>query len=424
MKIKKLVQTATESLGLTKLRKFQIEPINNILDHRDALVIAPTSAGKSAIYQIPAVINSKKGKWTLVIEPTIALIADQVNGLQGLGIAAEMMTNRNHNKHDDILAKIRMGEIAMLYVTPERLKTTAFQSAVEDNPPWLLVVDEVHCVLDWGFTFRSAYLQIKSFIKDLDQRPVIAAFTATAPPEYQAAISKLLGMKKADTYTLSLVRDNIILLKEDYSDLGMDKPKKDRLGLIMKKRLSRVNYNIKKYGKDGRVVVYCATRKNVDVVYNYLSRKFKKEVVKCHAYMDSDKREKHELQFINGSKRIMVATTAFGMGIDVPDIRLVIHFNLPLSTIDYYQQIGRAGRDGEKSHAVLLYHSDDIDLNQNILKKKDLSSKVQAWLSDRLYEMVSLPESDRCMMQQLLESLGEDHPATCRHCTNCQKARR
>lgn len=335
MKIKKLVQTATESLGLTKLRKFQIEPINNILDHRDALVIAPTSAGKSAIYQIPAVINSKKGKWTLVVEPTLALIVDQVNKQQNLGIAAEMITSRNPDKHDGILDKLRMGEITILYVTPERLQTSAFQSAVEDNPPWLLVVDEVHCILDWGFTFRSAYLKIKSSIKDLDQRPVIAAFTATAPPEYQTTIGKLLGMKKQKTYTLSLARDNIILLKEDYSDLGMDRPEKDRAGLVRKKRLSRVNYNIKKYGEDGRIVVYCATPKNVDVVYNYLSKKFKGEVVKCHAYMDSDKREKHELQFINGSKRIMVATTAFGMGIDVPDIRLVVTstFRLVLLTI-------------------------------------------------------------------------------------------
>lgn len=424
MKIKKSVQTATENLGLTKLRKFQIEPINNILDHRDTLVIAPTSAGKSAIYQIPAVINSKKDKWTLVVEPTLALIVDQVNKLQSMGIAAEVITNRNSDEHNNILDKLHMGEISILYVTPERLQESTFQSAVGDNPPWLLVVDEVHCVLDWGFTFRSAYLQIKSFIKNLDQRPVIAAFTATAPPEYQDSIGKLLGMKKVNTYTLSLARDNIILLKEDYSDLGMNKPKKNRPDLVMKKRLSRVNYNIKKYGEDGRIVVYCATRKNVDVVYNYLSKKFKGEVVKCHAYMDSDKREKHELQFINGSKRIMVATTAFGMGIDVPDIRLVIHFNLPLSTIDYYQQIGRAGRDGAKSHAVLLYHPDDIGLNQHILGKENLSENVQTWLSDHLNEMASLAESDRCLMQQLLESLGEDHTTTCRHCTNCQKARR
>ena len=140
--------------------------------------------------------------------------------------------------------------------------------------------------------------------------------------------------------------------------------------------------------------------------------------------MDSDKREKHEMQFIKGSKRIIANTTAFGLGINVPDIRLVLHFNLPLSAIDYYQQIGRAGRDGKKSHAMLLYHPDDIGLNQYVLKNEDPSEEVQEWLSERLNEMVSIAESDQCLMQQVLESLGEEHPTTCRHCTNCQKARR
>ena len=128
--------------------------------------------------------------------------------------------------------------------------------------------------------------------------------------------------------------------------------------------------------------------------------------------------------FSETPKHIIVATTAFGMGISVPDIRLVLHFNLPLSVIDYYQQIGRAGRDGEKAHAVLLYHPDDIDLNRYILDKENLSETVHAWQNDRLDEMVSIAESDNCLMQQVLKELGEDHPTTCRHCTNCQRARR
>lgn len=375
-------------------------------------VIAPTSAGKSAIYQIPAIIKSGKGKWTLVIEPTLALIADQVNKLQELGIDAEMLTGRNKDKHDSILNRLTKNEITILYTTPEQLRTAAFLRDVKYYPPWLVVVDEAHCVLDWGYTFRSAYLEIKSFIKDLQRRPVIAAFTATAPPEYRAAICDLLGMKKPAIYTSSLERNNIMLLKEDL------------LCSDIKKRLSRVNCYIKKYGQNGRVVVYCATRKNVDIVSNYLSKKFPGDVVKCHAYMDTDKREKHEMRFIIGAKHIMIATTAFGMGINVPDIRLVIHFNLPLGVIDYYQQIGRAGRDGEKAHAVLLYHPDDIDLNRYILDKENLSETVHAWQNDRLDEMVSIAESDNCLMQQVLKELGEDHPTTCRHCTNCQRARR
>jgi len=413
MKISKTFKAAWETLQIPdKPREMQIEAVNGILDCKDTLIVAPTSFGKSAIYLAPAVINGDEGKWTLVIEPTLALIADQVNKLQKLGIAANMLTSRNSDKHNSILAKFAKNEVTVLYVTPERLQTEDFLAAAKGNPPWLVAADEAHCVLDWGYTFRSDYLRIHDFIKELETRPVIAAFTATAPPDYRDDICELLRMKKPDIYISSLVRSNITLLKEDCSDRSI------------KERLSRVKYNIKKYRKDGRVVVYCATRKNVDIVSNYLSEQFPGEVVKCHAYMDSDKREKRESEFINGGKSIMVATTAFGMGINVPDIRLVLHFNLPLSAIDYYQQIGRAGRDGEKSHAMLLYHPDDIELNRYILDHEDLAEEVQSWLTERLDEMVSIAESDKCLMQQLLNALGEDHPTKCRHCTNCQKARR
>ena len=413
MKTSNSFKSAWKSLQISgKPRSKQIEAVNSILEEHDTLVVAPTSFGKSAIYLVSAIINGGSGDWALVIEPTLALIADQVKKLQELGVKAEMLTSRNRDAHYTVLNHLSEHKITILYVTPERLQTADFLAAVEDRPPWLIAVDEAHCLLDWGYTFRPAYLEIKGFIKDLKRRPVIAAFTATAPPDYRSTICDLLGMKKPAVYTSGLEHNNIILLKEDCS------------GFSLKKRLSRVNYNIKKYAKNGRVVVYCATRKNVDLVSNYLTKKFPGKVVKCHGYMDTDKREKHELQFIDGSKRIMVATTAFAMGVSVPDIRLVVHLNLPLSIIDYYQQIGRAGRDGEKSHAVLLYHPDDIALNQYILKKENLSEKVRNWLFDRLNEIASVAESDQCLMKQVLESLGEDHPATCRHCTNCQKARR
>ena len=412
MKVSKKVQEAMKALRLDTLHKHQIRPINSVLDGHDTLVVAPTGSGKSAIFQVPAIVGAAKGKWTLVFEPTVSLIADQVNRLQDFGIAAEMLTGRNRKRHDTILKQLRQSKLAMLYITPERLQSHSFLEAVKKNPPWFVVVDEAHCVLDWGYTFRSDYLEIKNFIQKLEKRPVITALTATAPPEYRKQVCKLLGMKKPETYVNSLERNNIILLKEDCS--------RDSI----KRRLTRVKGNIKKYGIGGRVVVYCSTRKNVDVVCNYLSKEFPGEVVKCHGYMDSDKRERHELQFISGAKRIMVATTAFGMGVDVPDIRLVIHFNLPLSVIDYYQQIGRAGRDRETSHAVLLYDRNDIALNKNILRKDDYPDELQNWLSDRLNELVSVAESDRCLMQQLLSALGEEHSSTCRHCTNCQKARR
>ena len=192
----------------------------------------------------------------------------------------------------------------------------------------------------------------------------------------------------------------------------------------IKRRLSRLKYQLKKYGKEGRIVIYCATRKYVDMVTNYLSDRFAGEVVKCHAYMDADKRQKNEMKFISGKKRIMVATTAFGMGVDVSDIRLVVHFNLPLSVIDYYQQIGRAGRDGKKSRCVLLYDEEDWDLNANILCKEDYDESLNTLLMSRLDEIRRIMTGDTCIMQQVLTALGERKPNTCRHCTNCQRNRR
>lgn len=413
MKIKDSVKQAMGILDLETLRKHQIQPIDRILDGRDTMLVCPTGSGKSAIFQIPALVMAHKQQaWTLVVEPTISLMHDQVQKLQSLGIQAEYLTNYNAPKHTQILSQLREGLIHLLYVTPERLESDFFRRSLYYSCPWLVVVDEAHCVLDWGYTFRRSYLQISGFIKSLKRRPVIAAMTATAPEQYRAEICTSLEMKKPEIFIHSLDRPNITLLKEDCSKL------------TIKQRLSRVNYNIKKYGQDGRIVVYCSTRKNVDMVTNYLSDRFPGEVVRCHAYMDSDKREKHEVRFTSGSKRIMVATTAFGMGVDVPDIRLVIHFDLPLSAIDYYQQIGRAGRDGQKSRAMLLYHPDDIDLNRYILNKEQCSEQVKEWLSSRLDEMVSIAQSDRCLMQQLLYALGEEHAATCRHCTNCQQNRR
>ena len=219
-------------------------------------------------------------------------------------------------------------------------------------------------------------------------------------------------MEQPNIYVNSLERSNLILIREDCS--GMD----------IKHRLSRLKYQLKKYGKNGRVVIYCSTRKYVDMVTNHLSEQFPDEVVKCHTYMDQEKREKHELNFIHGKKRIMVATTAFGMGVDVPDIRLVIHFNLPLSVIDYYQQIGRAGRDGRKAHCVLLYAEEDRELNGNILCQEDYDEALQQLLLARLDKMIQILTGDGCIMQKVLVALGEKKPNTCRHCTNCQRKRR
>ena len=351
--------------------------------------------------------------WTLVIEPTLALIGDQVQKLQEKGIAAASITGRNGPDHDKIFQEIWNGQITLLYTTPEQLQTRRLREVMQANNPWLVVIDEAHCVTVWGYTFRPNYLQIKHQIAQLKRRPVIAAFTATAPHDDQKDIQELLGMQHTDIYSMSLRRENITLLKEDCTGLDIDQHQ----------RLKRVGHYIRKYGEDGRVVVYCSSRRNVDIVTNYLKDKFS-GVAKCHAYMDEDERAKQEFQFICGKKRIMVATTAFGMGVDVSDIRLVLHFNLPLSVIDYYQQIGRAGRDGNPAHAVLLYAKEDIDLNQYILKHGDYEVSLKDQLAARLDEMADIAFSDCCLVRQVLGALGEESSTNCNRCTNCQRARR
>ena len=415
MRTSSITQKAQAQLGIKNLRKHQIKPIQSILNGYDNMVIAPTSAGKSAIYQLSALVMAEQGKWTLVIEPTLSLISDQVQKLQSKGINAAYVTSRNKEEHCAIYRRLNLNTISIRYTTPEQVATVAFQLATWYNKPWLEVIDDAHCVLDWGTTFRPAYLELKESIAWMalpDHRPVIAAFTATAPSDHRRKITNLLGMKKPNRFVMSLYRKNITLLKEDCS------------GLKVKQRLKRMRHFIRKYGQEGRVVVYCSSRKYTDLVANYLSEMFPHEIVKCHAYMEPDKREQHELRFIRGDKRIMVATTAFGMGVDVSDIRLILHFNLPLNVIDYYQQIGRAGRDGNSSHAVLLYAKEDVELNQYILDKGSYSPELKAWLHHRLDEMAGIAFSDSCMVRQVLGALGEESSTNCNRCTNCQRERR
>lgn len=414
MKIRYNVQRALQRFHLETLRKEQINPINSILDGNDIFVVAPTSSGKSLIYQLPASMH--EDQLTLVIEPTMALMHDQVRKLKNLGINAEYVDSTIcSTKKSTIWNDVYNHNVSILYVSPERLSSPDFLNAIEDLDIYMVVVDECHCVLDWGISFRPDYLKIGAFIKGLNHRPIITALTATVNPADREIIQKVLKMEKPKEFINSIERSNLILLKEGI-------PSYNDVEKIFQKKLTRLKYNMNKYHHTGSIIIYCSTRKHVDAVYNHLESRFPGKIVRCHSKMKPKTRAEHERDFIDDKKSIMVATSAFGMGIDKGDIDLIIHFDMPLSIGDYYQQAGRAGRDGGDAHCIMLYNEIDVKKWQALMKEEK-DNATQKYILKQLKQMQKFVESDSCMMQNLLSYFGETKEKTCKHCTCCQRNR-
>ena len=411
MKTRDKVKQAAERLGISKLKQEQIEPINQILDGKDALVIYPVGFGKSAIMQVPALVRSERP--TIVFEPTVSLMYDQVQHLNSIGIHAEYLACRNKKNHSKILARYKEGKTNILYVAPERLWDCNFRIAISQREPWLIAVDEAHCVLEWGRDFRPLYQKIGNVIDAFEQRPVVLAMTATAPPDYRPDLQQALHMRDGKIFTTSLERPNLILIRDN---LESDK---------IESRCRRLHTLLNRYMGNGRAVIYCATKADADKVYNYLKEDYPEDVAECHAFMDGDERESDEMLFIKGRRRIMIATTAFGMGVDLPDIRLIVHFSMPINPIAYYQQIGRAGRDSEKSHCVLLYHPDDRLRFSKILENEEekYGKEARKRLEAGIDQMEEIARGNQCMMQAVLNQLGEPNPKPCGHCSVCQRNR-
>ena len=425
MKTSKILQRAQEQLGIKKLRKHQIDPINALNMGRDCFIIFPTSAGKSAI---PQIVGLMKSRFTLSITPTLSLMMDQVEKLQAHDISAEYICHTNKEDHKRIYQSLVAGEIRFLYITPERLQDKKFDKALRKVSPDIVVVDEVHCLTAWGKpSFRPAYERIGKFIEELDSRPAVIAMTATLPPDERKHIEKSLGMKKPEFFTASLAKPNLTAIIEICDDMSENQ----QLNLLRKM--------IKKYINEGSAVIFCSTKAETDVLFNHLKSKsaFSSQVTRYHSGMNAEQKESCEMEFLSGKKRIIIATSAFAMGIDKSDIRLVLHWNMPFSVVDYYQQIGRAGRDGNPAHAVLLYRSKDIKMNKEIIcgKKRanelaniDYSSEEIVHETDgameRFNDFVDILQGDECIMKEVLDYLGEKNPKKCRYCTMCQRNRR
>ena len=346
------LKTLKECFGYSSFRNGQKKTVQAILSGKDVIAIMPTGAGKSICYQLPAIMSEGI---TLVISPLISLMQDQVKALKENGIrAAYINSSLTESQISKALFLAKKGTYKIIYVSPERLENFEFISFAQSINISMITVDEAHCVSQWGYDFRPSYLKICSFTSVLKKRPIISAFTATATEDVKNDIINLLGLKNPTVVATGFDRKNL-----HYSVV---KPPQKDLFLI-----DFINRHA-----DQRGIIYCATRKNVDFVYDILIKNGIR-ASKYHAGIYPEIRRKNQENFIYDRSDVMVATNAFGMGIDKPDVRYVIHYNMPQCIENYYQEAGRAGRDGEDAQCVLMFSPNDIRINEILLSRKDFS---------------------------------------------------
>ena len=421
MDMKRHLKSALKQLGFDKPRKAQIIPMNTLDAEQDAIIIAATGSGKQVIYETVGLAHSDK--LTIVIEPLLALSYNQVQTLQDHGVSADYINmTRSKEEIDKILHRARKGKLTFLYITPERLQNHVFIEAIQHSDIFMIVADECHCITEWGYTFRDAYLHIGDFINRLKHKPVICACSATISADSLNTIRDSLHMDKPAVLRSDLRRDNLILLKKDVT--CDKKTLEERLEFRIKKLCKLID----KYHKDGSVLIFAQTTAYVDALYNILRERYMDEVTRYHSRVKPERHKKELLfDFLHGERKIMISTSAFSMGIDVSDIELVVHFNAPISMTDYIQQIGRAGRDGRKAHCVLFYdqNGDDDAVSDSFIKKiKKQSAKTSKTIKTKRKQVHDFIHSDNCMVSDILEYQGQNETKTCKRCTVCARKRR
>lgn len=389
-----LSQTLQQYFGFTSFRPSQEKIIRSLLAGRDTLAVLPTGGGKSLCYQLPALCRQGL---TVVISPLIALMKDQVDTLTQQNIPATMLNSAV--SQDDYRARmraLRRGELRLLYVAPERLESTYFLQFLASLPVTMLVVDEAHCISEWGHEFRPSYRTIWRAIEALPRRPVIGAFTATATPRVREDILTELHLHDPAVFVEGFDRPNL------YFDVSTEGD-----GYIA---------DYVRAHDDDSGIIYCATRKRVDELYLTLQGTGV-DVTKYHAGMSEDARNRAQDDFVYDRCPVIVATNAFGMGIDKSNVRYVLHAQLPASMEAYYQEAGRAGRDGEPSECILLYHGGDVRTRKYIIDHNPSDPDALR----RLYEVVDYCKTDRCLRACLLGYFGAKTDARCEHCGNCRR---
>lgn len=395
--------------GYDTFRSGQELLIDSILDGGDVLGIMPTGAGKSICYQVPALMLSGI---TLVISPLISLMKDQVQSLNHAGIhAAYINSSLTENQITKALQLAAAGQYKIVYVAPERLVTASFLRFAQSVEISMIAIDEAHCISQWGQDFRPSYLKIVDFVRCLPRRPVLGAFTATATESVKEDIICVLGLRNPELLITGFDRKNLYF--------GVETPKRKDAFLL--------DYVREHDGESG--IIYCATRKNVEQVYELLCR-MNLPAARYHAGLSAEERKNNQDDFIYDVKPVMVATNAFGMGIDKSNVRYVLHYNMPQSMENYYQEAGRAGRDGEPAECILLYSPQDVMVNRFLIENKEQNTEdfeedelreIRERDEERLRIMNYYCVTTDCLRNYILKYFGESVGGDCGSCSNCGK---
>ncbi|HEU0032916.1 MAG TPA: ATP-dependent DNA helicase RecQ [Kofleriaceae bacterium] len=390
--------------GYAEFRGGQADAVDAVLGGRDALVLLPTGAGKSLCYQVPAIALARAGRgMTIIVSPLIALMNDQVSALVGRGVAAAALHSQlDEDERRAVIGRLVRGELALLYVSPERAVLDGFHRLLARTPLALVAIDEAHCVSQWGHDFRPEYLQLGA-LRRLTDAPTIA-LTATATPRVMAEIARSLGLRAPATITGNFARPNLAFsvhhVRDDATRLATTIAALDRAGL-------RTRHG------DGRGIVYCATRKTTERVAGELAAAGF-AAGHYHAGRTGFARDRAQRAFAAGRTRVLVATSAFGMGIDYPDVRAIVHYQAPGSLEAYYQEAGRAGRDGLPGACVLLFGRGDLETQRRLI------DRANAHAEDALVEIERYANAATCRQQLLCAHFTgtADHPA-CERCDAC-----
>lgn len=392
--------------GHDSFRDGQEQIVDALLDGRDALCIMPTGAGKSMCYQIPALLFDGV---TIVVSPLISLMKDQVGSLVQSGVpAAYINSSLSYPQFLRVLSNVEHGKYKIIYVAPERLLTDGFLDTCKKIKISMVAVDEAHCVSQWGQDFRPSYLKIISFVESLANRPIVGAFTATATNDVKEDIKKILRLENPFEITTGFDRPNLFfgVIKSSSKD--------EKLIELIRERGDRSG------------IVYCATRKNVESVCELLcDNGF--SATRYHAGLDEYERRKNQEDFVFDRKNIMVATNAFGMGIDKSNVTYVIHYNMPKNIESYYQEAGRAGRDGGEADCILLYSPKDVRLNRFMIENSEgndeltieENEQIRERDFERLKHMTFYSTTNDCLRGFILRYFGGDKKAYCGKCSNC-----